>query len=275
MNLIELIDAAIKEDIPFGDITTGSLPIKSKMGEAHLIAKEDILLSGVEAFEQTVQKIAPETKIKWNFKDSDLVLRKQVIAVLEGNLLQILKAERIALNFLGHLSGIATLTGCFVKKVENTETKILDTRKTLPGYRELEKKAVRDGGGHNHRMNLSDAILIKENHIQVAGGLRSAIEKIRTQTKDDIEIEVKNMDEAKEAIELQVQRIMLDNMSNEDMAQVVEMTPSSIETEASGNMTIDRVQAVAELGVNYISVGALTHSAPCADVSMIFLWEDL
>lgn len=274
MNLDQLIDAAIKEDIPYGDLTTSSLPVNKRFGEAHLVAKEDIVLSGRKPFEETVYKIEPEAKINWNFDEGDLVLNKQVIAVIEGNLLQILKAERIALNFLGHLSGIATLTKCFVKKVEHTSTQILDTRKTLPGYRELQKQAVLHGGGRNHRMNLSDAILIKENHILVAGGITSAVEKIRQQTSSPIEVEVKNFDEAKEAIELRVQRIMLDNMTNEEMEKIIEITPTSIETEASGNMSIDRVSSVAELGVNYISVGALTHSAPTADTSLLFLWND-
>lgn len=274
MNLKQLIDAAIREDLPSGDLTVDSLSLPRRPGEAHLVAKEDLILSGTGAFTQTVHRLEPDAEIRWNFTDGELVLNKQIIAVLKGDLMQILKAERTALNFLGHLSGIATLTRCYVEKIQHTSTKILDTRKTLPGYRDLEKTAVRHGGGHNHRMNLSDAILIKENHIQVAGGITAAVERIRRKTNEPIEVEVKNLEEVREAVELRVKRIMLDNMTNEEMAEALEIIPAAIETEASGNMNIQRIGSVAELGVNYISVGALTHSAPCADISLLFLWED-
>lgn len=274
MSLVQLIEAAIREDLPNGDLTTLSLGQKERKGEAHLVAKEDLIFSGKECFEKTMSRLEPNVEIQWNFADGDMVLAKQVVAVIRGNLLQILQAERIALNFVGHLSGVATLTACFAKKVEGTETKILDTRKTLPGYRELEKKAVVHGGGFNHRMNLSDAVLIKENHIQVAGSIKNAVERIRRETKKDIEVEVKDLEEVKMAVELGVQRILLDNMDNETTAKALKLIPNTIETEASGNMTLDRVRGVAELGVNYISIGALTHSAPCADLSLLFIWEN-
>lgn len=154
MNLNELIRAAIKEDMPSGDLTTESLALKPRAGRAKLYAKEDLVLSGTGPFEQTLTTLEPTARIQWHFEEGDLILKGQVICSIQGDLIQILKAERVALNFLGHLSGIATLTRCYVKKVEHTKTKILDTRKTLPGYRELEKKAVVHGGGLNHRLNL-------------------------------------------------------------------------------------------------------------------------
>lgn len=273
MNLNQLIEFALQEDMPNGDLTTDSLNMKSHPGEAHLIAKEDLLLSGIDAFDRTIKRLDDDAKIQWNFKEGELVLKAQIIAVIEGNLLQVLKAERTALNFIGHLSGIATLTGCYVKTLEGTNTKILDTRKTIPGYRELEKRAVTHGGGHNHRMNLSHAIMIKENHIQVAGGIKQAVEKIRSQTTKEIELEVKNLEEVRLAVNLRVNRILLDNMSLEAMKKALSIIPSTIESEASGNMTLDKIRAVAELGVDYISVGALTHSAPCADISLLFYWN--
>jgi nicotinate-nucleotide pyrophosphorylase (carboxylating) len=179
----------------------------------------------------------------------------------------------VALNFLGHLSGIATLTAKFVKEAAGTATKILDTRKTTPGFRELEKRAVVHGGGVNHRMNLSTAVLIKDNHITVMGGITAAVSRVREHTKLPVEVEVKNLDEIKEAVSLNVQRILLDNMNNELLKQATDLIPKEIETEASGNMNLQRIKSVAETGVSYISVGALTHSAPVADVSLLFDWN--
>jgi nicotinate-nucleotide pyrophosphorylase (carboxylating) len=270
LDLDDLIERAIKEDMPQGDATTEALGLKEKIGRARLIAKEDLVLSGTDVFQKVMQRLDPKVEIKWIFNDGAFVLRGQSVASLYGNLVQILKAERIALNFLGRLSGIATLTRCFVKEIEHTRCQLLDTRKTTPLYRALEKRAVVHGGGHNHRMNLSDAILIKENHQAMAGGLKTAVEKTRKTTKAAIEIEVRSLDEVKEAVNLGVERILLDNMNDETLAMAVKLVPSSIKTEASGNMTLDRVKRVAETGVDFISVGALTHSAPCADLSLLF-----
>ncbi len=193
------------------------------------------------------------------------------MASLHGNLLQIIKAERVALNFLGRLSGIATHTHLFISRVGKTHIKILDTRKTLPGYRALEKKAVVDGGGHNHRHNLSDAVLIKENHIRLAGGITKAIGAIRSQHSGPIEVEVTNLAEVKEAVALDVQRLLLDNMNKEMILEALEHIPEATEVEASGNMTVERVRDLADIkGIDYVSVGALTHSAPCADMSLLF-----
>ncbi len=274
MTVLELIRAAIKEDMPHGDVTTESLALKPRPGRARLKAKEDIVLSGAMAFEQTMQALEPTCRIKWHFEEGDEILKNQIICTIEGDLVQILKAERVALNFLGHLSGIATHTRRFVKKVEGTKTKILDTRKTTPAFRELEKRAVVHGGGVNHRMNLSTAILLKDNHITVMGGIKNAIQRVREHSNLSVEVEARTLEEVKEAVSMNVQRVLLDNMDNETLKKALELVPEGIETEASGNMNLDRVRSVAEIGVDYISVGALTHSAPCADVSLIFHWED-
>ncbi|KHD88299.1 MAG: hypothetical protein OM95_09110 [Bdellovibrio sp. ArHS] len=274
MTLLELIRAAIKEDMPQGDVTTESLALKPRMGRARLKAKEDIVLSGAMAFEQSMQALEPNARVKWHFEEGDEILKNQIICTIEGDLVQILKAERVALNFLGHLSGIATHTRRFVKQIAGTQTKILDTRKTTPAFRDLEKRAVVHGGGVNHRMNLSTAILIKDNHISVMGGITAAVQRVREYSTLPIEVEARTLEEVQEAVGLNVQRILLDNMNNETLQAALKIIPAEVETEASGNMNLERVRSVAEIGVNYISVGALTHSAPCADVSLVFQWED-
>ncbi len=273
-NFKDILNLAIKEDLPSGDITTESLGITNKKGVAHLVAKQDLVLSGSECFDRTMQAIAEEAQLDWFFADGETVLDRQTVASIKGNLIPVLKAERIALNFLGRLSGIATYTHQFVEQVKHTHCKILDTRKTTPGFRELEKKAVKDGGGENHRMSLSDRILIKENHIHMAGSLEKAIECALEKKHSFIEIEVKDLDEVKRACKYNIQQLMLDNMSNEEMAEALKHIPESINSEASGNMSLDRVKGVAEVGLNYISIGALTHSVPNADFSLLFQWEN-
>ncbi len=280
MKLAELIRAALNEDMPRGDLTTDCLGFAPRFGQARLIAKQDLILSGTAAFEQTIETLEPMSKVQWHFREGDRVLNRQIICHVTGDLIQVLKAERVALNFVGHLSGIASLTGQFVEQVSHTNTKILDTRKTLPGYRDLEKKAVAHGGGMNHRYNLSDAILVKDNHIMVAGGLRKAVERIRMNTQEKIEIECSSLEDVNEAIQLEVDRILLDNMDNNALYEAVRLvksfesrTTKRLFTEASGNMSLSRVKSVAEIGVDYISVGALTHSAPTADISLLFDWQ--
>lgn len=273
MTLQDLIKAALKEDMPKGDVTTESLALLPRQGRARLMAKEDLVLSGTGPFEQAMNALEPQVRIQWHFEEGQLALKKQVLCTLHGDLIQILKAERIALNFLGHLSGIATLTRRFVQKIAHTQTQILDTRKTLPGYRDLEKRAVVHGGGLNHRFNLSEAILIKDNHIAIMGGILNAVKRIRQHTDKPIEVEARTLDEVREAVAVQVQRILLDNMNNDLLKQSLALIPPSIQTEASGNMNLERVASVAELGVHFISVGALTHSAPSADVSLTFDWK--
>lgn len=272
MTTIDLIRAALKEDRTSQDITTESLAMKPKYGEALLKAKEDLVLSGANAFEETLLFLEPQVRIKWQFNEGDVVYKGQNICAIEGDLLQILKAERVALNFLGRLSGIATLTRSFVKEVEGTKAKILDTRKTTPLLRELEKRAVNHGGGFNHRFNLSESVLIKDNHITLMGGITKAVNRLKQNCTLPIVIEVGNLEQIKECITLKVERILLDNMSNEMMALALKLIPEEIKIEASGNMTLSRVKSVAQLGVDYISVGALTHSAPCADISLLFDW---
>ena len=274
MDFNYLIEAALKEDCPSGDLTTQLLGLPQKLGYARLIAKEDLIISGTELFEKTIASLDPHMEIQWSFKDAEMVYKNQIVAVIRGDLIPLLRAERVALNFLGHLSGIASLTRCFVKEVEGTGCKILDTRKTTPGYRIIEKLAVRHGGGENHRLHLSDTVLVKENHIYLSGGLKNVIGRLQKHRLQNIEVEVTNPSTAQEAAHAGATRLLLDNMSNQDIAACIKKTPSEIILEASGNMGIERVRSVAELGVHYISVGALTHSAPCADFSLQFYGKE-
>ncbi len=273
-NLTNFIEEAFAEDLPRGDLTTDNLGLGEIRGNAKLLAKEDFVLAGVDLFNACVRHMEPSAEISWQFKEGDLVLQKQTAAFLRGNLPQILKAERVALNFLGRMCGIATLTRCFVQEVKGTKCKILDTRKTTPLLRAFEKHAVRCGGGENHRMNLSSAILIKENHIRAAGGMTQAIRAIRKNVAQVIEIECSTIEEVQTAVNERVDRILLDNMTNEQIRAARAIIPAVIQVEASGNMTVGRVKEVAALDVDFISVGALTHSAPCADISMLFEWPE-
>jgi nicotinate-nucleotide pyrophosphorylase (carboxylating) len=273
LELLELIKLSYLEDIPNKDITTTNLNIEEKIGKAQLVAKEDFIFSGKEIFTECLKYMDSNIQLKWYFDDGDLVYKDQTITALQGDFIQLIQAERVALNFASHLSGIATMAHCFVKEVEHTKCKILDTRKTTPLLRDLEKQAVAHGGGTNHRRDLSDAIMLKENHIRMAGGIVKAVNNIRRNSSQPIEVETTNLTEIKEACALDIQTIMLDNMDNQTMAQAIKIIPPHIETEASGNMSVDRVKSVAELGVNYISVGSMTHSAPVADMSLLFNYK--
>lgn len=268
-----MIELAFKEDLPEGDVTTDSLAVKNYPGSAKVIAKSDLILSGRDLFERSIKYMEPEAQIKWLFEDGQIVLAKQTICTIKGNLVNIVKAERVALNFLGRLSGIATLTRRYANEVRHTKTKILDTRKTTPLYRDLEKKAVRDGGGTNHRRDLSDEVMIKENHVRLAQSLDRAIDQVRSQTNKFMTVEAHSLADVEVCVQKSVNKILLDNMDLETLKTALEKIPSHIQTEASGNMTLERVGKVAETGVNFISVGALTHSAPVADISMIFDWK--
>ena len=269
----ELIKNAFQEDIPEGDLTTGCLGIQEKFGIAKVVAKQDLTLSGKNIFENSIQYVDPNLKITWHFKDSDEILLGQSLCQIEGNLINLIQAERVALNFLGYLSGIATQTHSYVQACTGTSTKILDTRKTLPLYRKLSKQAVLDGGGSNHRMNLSDGILIKENHIAISEDLKSCLNQVKKSSDQPIEVETKNLAEVKQAVAFGVTRIMLDNMNLELMSECLKAIPDNIETEASGNMTLERIPAVAALGVDFISVGAITHSVNNVDLSLLFDWN--
>lgn len=270
MTTRELIRLALAEDLPSGDVTTDSLPLNERQGRARLVAKEDFILSGVEPFTEVWSQVDPQVQIKWQFEPGRMVWTGQTLALLQGEFSSLLKGERCALNFLGRLSGIATLTRCFVQQVEHTGCRILDTRKTTPLWRQLERQAVRDGGGHNHRFSLSERVLIKDNHIRAMGSVTTAIAEIRSRVEGPLEVECSTTEEIQQAVNAQVDWILLDNLDDEALKRALGQIPPSIRTEASGNMTVERVKRVAEMGVHAISVGALTHSAPVADVSLEF-----
>jgi nicotinate-nucleotide pyrophosphorylase (carboxylating) len=268
MTPVELVKLALAEDMPSGDVTTESLDLTGRAGLARIVAKEDLVVSGTEPFGLVWKLLDPAVQVKWQFQDGQMAWNKQTIALVQGPLGSMLKGERTALNFLGRLSGIATLTKCFVTQVEHTACKILDTRKTTPLLRDLEKAAVRHGGGHNHRRDLSERVLIKDNHLRAAGGVRAAIHQIRRKTQGPIEVECATLAEVDEAVEARVDWILLDNFNDEGLKAALARIPAHIHTEASGNMKLERVRRVAEMGVQAISVGQLTHSAPVADISL-------
>lgn len=270
----EIGDRALAEDLAWGDVTTGALIPNNQQGIATIVAKEQGVLVGINVVRKVFHKLDPELKIDALLEDGDKVNSGSIIAKVEGKVASILKAERTALNFLQRLSGIASETNRYVKVVEGLPVHIMDTRKTTPGLRLLEKYAVRVGGGENHRMNLGDGILIKNNHLAALRSrglsLKEIIAKARQNASQGLklEVEVKTVQEAEEAAEAGVDIIMLDNMSLEDMRQAVESIHGRALIEASGGMTLDKVRAVAETGVNFISVGALTHSAKALDISL-------
>ena len=226
MTLKELILAALKEDLPDGDLTTDSLGLQGRTGHGRILAKEDLVVSGCDVFVAVLHAMAPTIQVKWLVEDGQFVWSQQTICTLQGPLPALLKAERTALNFFGRLSGIATLTRCYVQQVEHTGCKILDTRKTTPLLRDLEKSAVRHGGGQNHRRNLSEAILIKDNHIQAVGGVSAAITMIRSQNKLPIEIECENITQVQQASALNVAWILLDNFNDTDLKEALKIIPA-------------------------------------------------
>lgn len=266
----KLIDLAIEEDINTGDITTESLIPDSLNAVAEMTAKAEGVISGLSLIRRVFEKF--EKDIKWTpfVKDGEKVKRGDVILRIEAKYSTLLKGERISLNILQRMSGIATKTADYVNELKGYETEILDTRKTVPGMRIFDKQAVSDGGAKNHRMGLYDLVMIKDNHIKIAGSITKAVEQIRKNVGQGIKIEVEttNLDEVKEALECNVDIIMLDNMSNDLMKEAVMVVAGRTKTEASGNMTIERLKSVAETGVDYISVGALTHSVTALDISM-------
>ena len=270
MEVDELIEMALKEDIGDGDITTSSVMKTSRGANAHLIAKENFILAGIDIFHQVYKKLDQKLKLVKHFADGDEVSNGSVIGEISGEEAAILKGERVALNFLQRMSGIATLTHKFVTSVKSYPVKILDTRKTTPGWRALEKYAVKMGGGENHRLGLFDAVLIKDNHINFAGGIGEAVRKVRSNVPDGfkIEVETRNLEEVKEALDNGVNTIMLDNMNIEMMREAVTVVNKKVLVEASGNITLENVGEVASTGVDFISVGALTHSAMAVDVHL-------
>jgi len=266
----DLIELALREDIGDGDITTTSIITTPLEAVAHLVAKEKLILAGIDMFHRVYKKLDPGLGLIKHFKDGDEISKGSVIGEIRGQVETILKGERVALNFLQRLSGIATLTHAFVEKVKAYPVKILDTRKTTPGWRTLEKYAVKMGGGNNHRLGLYDAVLIKDNHISAAGGIAEAVTRVRARVPDGfkIEVEAKSLQEVREAIDSRVSTIMLDNMSVEMMREAAQMVNGKIVLEASGNIRLDTIEEVARTGVNFISVGALTHSTRAVDISL-------
>lgn len=266
-----LIRRALAEDAPRGDVTSEATIPPGAVRRARLVAKEDMTPAGLDVFAAVFRAVDGNVKVRKRFRDGEHVPKGAVIAELSGNARAILKAERVALNFLQRLSGIATLTRKFVEAVEGTSAKILDTRKTTPGLRDLEKYAVRCGGGMNHRRDLSEMVLIKENHMAAAGGIAEAVAKARAKTGRQvmIEVETTNLSEVREAIAAGADRIMLDNMTPARVKKAVELIAGRARAEASGNIGLKNVRAYALTGVDYISVGAITHSPKTADVSLL------
>lgn len=265
----KLIIDALKEDIPNGDITTNSVIAATSNSMVDLFAKEDGILAGLEVFERVFTQLG-KVQIKFFKNDGDVVEPNTLIATIKGNTRNILSGERTALNFLQRMSGIATLTKRFADKLNGTNAKLLDTRKTTPNMRILEKYAVKVGGGFNHRFNLSDGVLFKDNHISAAGGIKNAVQAARDNVSfvRKIEVEVETLDMVIEAIEAKVDIIMLDNMGIDSMQKSVKIIDKKALVEVSGNVNIDNINSIANIGVDYISVGALTHSAKILDLSM-------
>jgi len=272
--LKSMIDDALAEDIQDGDITCKALDIHHT-AEAHIVSKQQGVLCGISVAIRVFQHLDSKLSVTCLKKDRDTLRSGEYVLTLKGSASSILSAERTALNFMGHLSGIATLTRAFVREISHTRCKILDTRKTTPLYRSLEKYAVSCGGGENHRKGLWDMILIKENHIRAVGDIDTALKRVVTWNQQNkspvkIEIEVTNLEEFRKACNYPIDMIMLDHFTREDMKTAVKSCPESITLEASGNVTLKTVRSIAETGVHFISSGTLTHSAPQFDFSLLF-----
>ena len=275
LNMDNLIMMALREDISSEDVTTNAIMREARMGNAKLICKEDGVVAGLEVFKRVFELLDEAVDVKLYYKDGDTVKNKDVLGEVTGDIRVILSGERTALNYLQRMSGIATYTKKVVELLGDSKTKLLDTRKTTPNMRIFEKYAVKCGGGLNHRYNLSDGILIKDNHIGAAGSITKAV----TMAKEyapfvrKIEVEVENLEMVKEAVEAGADIIMLDNMSHEDMKTAIAIINGRAKTECSGNVTKENIKALTDIGVDYISSGALTHSAPILDVSLKNLHE--
>ena len=273
-NLInKLLDLGIEEDINTGDITTESIIPESMNAAATMTAKQDGVISGLEIVKMVYDRFQSDVVFTPYFKDGDAVKKGDVILKVEATYPTLLRGERLSLNIFQRMCGIATETAKYVKELADTHTELLDTRKTAPGLRVLDKLAVKHGGGTNHRMGLYDMAMIKDNHIKMAGGIAKAVEQVRSRIAEGIKIEVETttLDEVHQAIEAGADIIMLDNMDNNTMTEAVNIIKAAnkgIKTEASGNMSIPRLKEVAATGVDYISVGALTHTVKGMDISM-------
>ena len=266
------IKRALEEDIGPGDVTTDNIVPADALLRGRIVAKQDGIVAGLEVAQEVMLALSDRITFVPKTTDGSKVNRGTVLAEVEGPARALLTGERTALNFLGRMSGIATLTRQFVDAVSTTTATILDTRKTAPGLRLTDKLAVRLGGGENHRTGLFDMVLIKDNHIDFAGSITAAVERVRaSKTKLELEVETRSLDDVREALRLGVSRILLDNMSLETMREAVAICEGRAKLEASGNVTLTNVLEVAETGVDYISVGALTHSPPVFDVSLEFV----
>lgn len=264
-----LIDLALKEDVGDGDITTDNIIPAETRRKAKMVAKADGIVAGLQVAEMVFKSLDPE--MDWIVKtpEGSKVKKGDVMVEFEGTYRALLTGERTALNFLQRMSGIATMSGKYADAVKDFKTVILDTRKTLPGFRMLDKYAVKTGGASNHRIGLYDMAMIKDNHIEVAGGITNAVNAVRSKIKEGIKIEVETttLEQVQEALDAGADIIMLDNMDNETMRQSVELIAGRAKVEASGNMTLERLREVAATGVDYISIGALTHSVSALDIS--------
>ena len=266
----KLIDLAIEEDIGTGDITTDSLVTPDLEGRGAILAKEPLVLAGLDTARRVFERFDDQTVFETGKKDGDLIKAGETFVTLSGKLAALLKAERIALNFLQHLCGIATHVRAYRDQMGNSPIRLVDTRKTTPGWRVLEKYAVRVGGAANHRMGLFDGVLIKDNHIAACGGVKPAIERARQAVSHlvRIEVEVADLEQTEQALASGADVIMLDNMNLKDIRQAIAMIGGAALVEVSGNVTLDRLRSLAQTGVDVISVGALTHAARSMDISM-------
>ncbi len=265
-----LILSALQEDITSEDVSTNSVMPEEKLGEVELICKEDGILCGIQVFERVFTILDPETEVTFFAQDGERIEKGQLIAKLRGDIRVLLSGERTALNYLQRMCGVATYTHQVAALLEGTKTTLLDTRKTTPNNRIFEKYAVRCGGGSNHRYNLSDAVMLKDNHIGAAGSIKKAVEMARAHVSFvlKVEVEVENMEMVKEAVEAGADIIMLDNMSHFEIKEALAFIDGRAEVEVSGNVTRENIEVLTDLGVDYISSGALTHSAPILDLSL-------
>ena len=275
LNADNLIKMALQEDISSEDVTTNAVMRNRKQGEVQLICKQDGIIAGLGVFERVFKLLDETTEVEFYAEDGDEVKNKQLLGVIRGDIRVLLSGERTALNYLQRMSGIATYTHQIAELLKETKIKLLDTRKTTPNMRIFEKYAVKVGGGYNHRYNLSDGILLKDNHIGAAGSVKKAVEMAKEYARfvRKIEIETENLEMVKEAVEAGADIIMLDNMTPEVMKEAVKLIDGRAETECSGNVTKENIERLVEVGVDYISSGALTHSSPILDLSLKNLHE--
>lgn len=270
VNVDQYIWNTLREDITSEDVSTNAVMPEDRQGKADLICKQDGIVCGLDIFKRTFELLDDTSRFEANFKDGDEVKKGDLLGVIYGDIKAILSGERTALNYLQRMSGIATITREYMKELEGTNTTLLDTRKTTPNMRPFEKYAVTIGGATNHRYNLSDGVLLKDNHIGAAGSITRAIEMARAYAPfvRKIEIETETLEQVEEAVKAGADIIMLDNMDNDTMRKAVEIIGGKAQTECSGNVTKERLKSIAEVGVDFVSCGVLTHSAPIMDVSL-------